>query len=58
MSNQDCTLLTSELEKNEQFCLGFKSLIDSGCSQEALSALAEELCDKSESLKNKFGVFN
>jgi hypothetical protein len=58
MSNEDCTLLTSELEKNEQFCHGLKSLIDSGCSMETLSELAEELCDKSESLKNRFGVFS
>lgn len=58
MSNKNSTLLTSELEKNDQFCLGLKSLIDSGCSQQALSTLVEELCDKSESLKNTFGTFN
>jgi len=58
MSNQDHTLLTSELEKNEQICLGLKVLIDSGCSRESLSAVAEELCDRSELLKNKYGTFN
>ena len=58
MSNQDCTLLTSELEKNNQFCIGLKSLIDGDCSKEALLSLTEELCDKSESLVHRFGTFN
>lgn len=58
MPNQDHTLLTSELEKNDQFCLGLKSLIDSGCSQQTLSTLVDELCDKSEILKNTFGTFS
>ena len=58
MPKQDYTLLTSELEKNDQFCMSLKSLIDNGCSKEVLSALAEELCDKSEYMKNRFGVFN
>jgi hypothetical protein len=58
MSNQDCTLLTSELEKNEQFCQSLKTLIQNGCSRETLSVLAEELCDNSESIRNRFGTFN
>lgn len=58
MSNQDCTSLTHELEKNEQICIGLKALIDNGCSRESLSVLAEELCDRSESLKNKYGSYN
>lgn len=58
MSKQDYTLLTSELEKNEQICMSLKSLIDNDCSKEVLSTLAEELCDKSEQMKNTFGVFN
>jgi len=51
-------LLTNELEKNEQICMSLKSLIDNDCSKEVLSTLAEELCDKSEYMKNTFGVFN
>jgi hypothetical protein len=58
MPNQDCTLLTNELEKNEQFCMSLKSLIDSGCSKKTLSALAEEICDKSETIKYMFGALN
>ena len=57
MSNQDCTLLTNELEKNEQFCMSLKSLIDSGCSKESLSVVAEELCDRAELIKNTYGSF-
>lgn len=53
MSNQDNTLLTRELEKNVQFCLSLKSLIDSGCSIQTLSTLAEELCDNSENLLHR-----
>ncbi|WP_157465853.1 hypothetical protein [Colwellia sp. TT2012] len=58
MPKEDYTLLTRELEKNDQFCMSLKSLIDNDCSKEVLSALAEELCDKSEYMKNRFGVFN
>jgi hypothetical protein len=58
MPKQDYTLLTSELETNDQFCMSLKSLIDNDCSKEVLLALAEELCDNSEYMKNRFGVFN
>lgn len=58
MSKQDYTSLTSELESNEQFCMSLKSLIDSDCCRESLSVIAEELCDRSEQLKYKFGTFN
>ncbi|MEY8213798.1 MAG: hypothetical protein RPR97_04845 [Colwellia sp.] len=58
MSNIDTTSLTNDLEKNEQICIGLKSLINSACSRESLSAIVEELCDRSESLKNKCGTFN
>ena len=57
MSNQDNILLTTELEKNAQFCMGLKVLIDNDCSKETLSNIAEELCDSSESLRDKFGIF-
>lgn len=57
MPNQDYTLLTSELEKNDQICMSLKLLIDNDCSKEIVSALAEELCDKSEYMKSRFGVF-
>ncbi len=58
MSNKNSTLLMSELEENEQFCMSLKSLIDSNCSNKTLSILAEELCDKSESIKFLFGALN
>lgn len=58
MSEQDYTLLTNELEKNEQICISLKLLIDNDCSKEVLSILVEELCDKSEHMKNRFGVFD
>ncbi|MBU2871372.1 hypothetical protein [Colwellia sp. E2M01] len=58
MPNQDYTSLASELEKNEQICISLKSLIDSDCSKQTLSVLAEELCDKSETIKYLFGVHN
>ncbi len=58
MSIQSDCSLTNELELNEQFCLSLKSLIDSGCSRESLSTIAEELCDRAESIKNKHGSFN
>lgn len=57
MPNPDYTLLTDELEKNEQICLSLKGLIDSHCTQHTLSVLAEELCDKAEHLKNRYGTF-
>jgi hypothetical protein len=50
MSKIDSTALSIELEKNNQFCLGLKSLISSGCKQEVIDDLLEELCDKSEML--------
>jgi hypothetical protein len=50
--------LTNDLENNEMLCLGLKALIDSGSSRKSLSAVVEELCDSSESLKNKYGTFN
>jgi hypothetical protein len=57
MSTPDYTSLTAELEKNEQICLSLKGLIDCSCTQETLSVLAEELCDKAEHLKNRYGTF-
>ena len=58
MTNQDYTVLKNELEKNEQFCMSVKSLIDNGCSRETLSMLAEELCDRAESIKNTYVLDN
>jgi hypothetical protein len=50
--------LTNDLENNDLLCMGLKSLIDSGCSRESLSTVVEELCNTSESLRNKYGTFN
>lgn len=58
MSSQKDTLLTNELEKNQQICLGLKALVDSGFSHQSLSVVVDELCDKSDSLKNTFGTFS
>jgi len=58
MSDTNKARLTNDLEKNEMLCLGLKSLIDSGSSQNSLSVVVEELCDNSESLRNKYGTFN
>lgn len=55
MSNIDITALKIELEKNNQFCLGLKSLITSGCKPSSIDELLEQLCDKSEGLLLKFG---
>jgi len=57
MTIPNYTLLTAELEKNEQMCMSLKALIDFGCSRDTLSVLAEELCDQTESMKNRYGVF-
>jgi hypothetical protein len=54
MSKIDSTALSIELEKNNQFCLGLKSLISSGCNKEIIDDLLEQLCDKSEYLASKF----
>lgn len=58
MSDTNKARLTNDLEKNEMLCLGLKALIDSGSSQNSLSVVVEELCDSSESLRNKYGTFN
>ncbi len=58
MSDTNKTRLTNDLENNEMLCLGLKALIDGGSSQKSLSIVVEELCDSSESLKNKYGTFN
>lgn len=58
MTNPDYTLLPKELEKNEQMCMSLKSLIDNDCSRETLSVLADELCDRTEFLKNRYCTFS
>jgi hypothetical protein len=57
MTIPDYTLLTVELEKNEQMCTSLKALIDFGCSRETLSVIAEELCEQTEIMKNRYGIF-
>lgn len=39
--------------KQVQFCIGIKSLLDSDCSKESISAAMEELCDRMESIHFK-----
>jgi hypothetical protein len=58
MSNQESSQINSELEANEQFCMSLKSLIDNGCCRKTLSLIAEELCDRAESIKHQYGTFN
>jgi hypothetical protein len=58
MPDTNKNLLTNELENNEMLCLGLKALIDGGGSRKSLSTVVEELCNSSESLKNKYGTFN
>lgn len=50
MSNLNNTLLTELTAKHVQFCLGLKTLIDSGCSLESLNNVIEELCDQTEDI--------
>lgn len=53
MSKTNDTTLNNLVSNHTQFCLGLKSLIDGGCSTEALNPVIEELCDQAESINSK-----
>jgi hypothetical protein len=55
MTKKDNTVLTKELENNEQFCIALKTLINIGSDKEVVDDLLERLCDRAESLTLKFG---
>jgi hypothetical protein len=55
MTIEDNTVLASELEKNAQFCIALKTLINVGTEKESVDDLLERLCDRAEDLLIKFG---
>lgn len=55
MTTTDNTVLTKELEKNAQFCIALKTLINIGTDKQVTDDLLERLCDKSEALLVRFG---
>lgn len=55
MTNNYDTALKQELEKNEQFCIALKTLINIGSDKEVVEDLLERLCDRAEKLHLTFG---
>ena len=58
MSKENNTVLTDITAKHVQFCYGLKSLVDGGCSTEAISDVLEELCDQIENIQSKIILNN